>query len=356
MENSNATSVPRMIRILAIVMCCATFPLIFVGGLVTTMQAGMAVPDWPNTYGYNLFLYPLSTWIAGPWNIFVEHGHRLLGAGVGFFSLVTCALSFVTPREKQPRWLRSFSIAVLVAFISQGILGGMRVRLDSRQFALIHGCTGPIVFLLTLIFAECCSKKWLMHSCEVNPASAKLRSWSLMTTASAYIQLVIGAHLRHGIGWLSSSAFQIVTLFHLIFASLIVIESIALFFIARSVQAGNRFTNLTWVLALFIVAQVILGVCTWVLNYGWPWGYEKLQAMLPAGWAPTQITANGFSQTLVTTAHVAVGSLILATSGLFTFRSFTLFKRTKVVQAGSSTNGQLNRSAVAPVLNVRGDA
>lgn len=355
MENTNATHVPRLIRILAIVMCCATFPLIFVGGLVTTMQAGMAVPDWPNTYGYNLFLYPLSTWIAGPWNIFVEHGHRLLGAGAGFISLVVCGLSFAMPRENQPRWLRTFSVIVLLAFISQGILGGMRVRLVSQQLALIHGCTGPVVFLLTLIFAECCSKKWLTHPRDVNPSSTTLRSWSVMTTASAYIQLVIGAHLRHGIDWLSSSAFQIVTFFHLIFASLIVIESIALFFIVRSVQAGTRFTNLTWLLAFLILTQVVLGVCTWVLNYGWPWGYEKLQAMLPAGWAPNQITANGFAQTLVTTAHVAVGSLILATSGLFTFRSFTLLAKTKPTQADSVTNQLLHRS-IAPAVSVRGDA
>ena len=65
---------------LAVVLVCATFPLIWVGGLVTTYEAGMAVPDWPTTYGYNLFLYPWQTWICGPWDLFIEHGHRLLGA------------------------------------------------------------------------------------------------------------------------------------------------------------------------------------------------------------------------------------------------------------------------------------
>ena len=65
------------------VLACATFPLVWVGGLVTTTDAGMAVPDWPNTYGYNMFLYPWQTWLAGPWDLFVEHGHRLLAATVG---------------------------------------------------------------------------------------------------------------------------------------------------------------------------------------------------------------------------------------------------------------------------------
>ena len=63
---------------LAVLLCCATFPLIWVGGLVTTYDAGMAVPDWPTTYGYNMFSYPLETWLYGPWDLFIEHGHRLL--------------------------------------------------------------------------------------------------------------------------------------------------------------------------------------------------------------------------------------------------------------------------------------
>src|ERR1051325_109674 len=72
---------------LAVALACATFPLIWVGGFVTTYKAGMAVPDWPNTYGYNLFLYPWQTWIYGPWHLFIEHGHRLLAAGVGLLTI-----------------------------------------------------------------------------------------------------------------------------------------------------------------------------------------------------------------------------------------------------------------------------
>ena len=66
---------------------CATFPLIWVGGLVTKYDAGMAVPDWPSTFGYNLFLYPWTTWLFGPWDLFIEHGHRLLGALVGMLTI-----------------------------------------------------------------------------------------------------------------------------------------------------------------------------------------------------------------------------------------------------------------------------
>src|SRR6267154_1770274 len=88
---------------LALLLCCATFPLVWVGGMVTTYKAGMAVPDWPTTYGYNLFLYPWQTWILGPWDLFIEHGHRLFGALVGMLTIALCVSLWMT---KQPKWLR----------------------------------------------------------------------------------------------------------------------------------------------------------------------------------------------------------------------------------------------------------
>src|SRR5262249_58169712 len=72
---------------LAVALALVTFPLIWVGGLVTTYDAGMAVPDWPSTYGYNLLLYPWQTWFAGPWDLFIEHGHRLLAAATGVLAI-----------------------------------------------------------------------------------------------------------------------------------------------------------------------------------------------------------------------------------------------------------------------------
>src|ERR1043165_4509809 len=101
---------------LAVVLACATFPLVWVGGLVTTTDSGMAVPDWPNTYGYNLFLYPWQTWLLGPWDLFIEHGHRLLGASVGIITIFLVA----TVWRKEPRaWVRWLSLAALVCVILQ---------------------------------------------------------------------------------------------------------------------------------------------------------------------------------------------------------------------------------------------
>src|SRR5262245_9405091 len=91
----------------AVLLVCATFPLIWCGGLVTTYDAGMAVKDWPNTYGYNLFLYPWQTWIFGPWDLFIEHGHRLLGALVGLLAIgLTISVFRCDPRP----WMRTVAL------------------------------------------------------------------------------------------------------------------------------------------------------------------------------------------------------------------------------------------------------
>ena len=109
---------------LAVALVCATFPLIWVGGLVTTTESGMAVPDYPTTFGHNMFLYPLDTWLGGPWQVFVEHGHRLLGALAG---LVTIALCIALWRSDERRWVRWLGVAALAGVIVQGLLGGFRV-------------------------------------------------------------------------------------------------------------------------------------------------------------------------------------------------------------------------------------
>src|ERR1043165_8488370 len=141
----------------AVALSCATFPLIWVGGLVTTTDAGMAVPDWPNTYGYNLFLYPWQSWLAGPWDLFVEHGHRLLAASVG---LLTIGLLVVLLKAEPRRWLRGLGFAALGLVIFQGVLGGMRVRLDERTLAMLHGMTGPLFFSLAVALAIFTSRTW----------------------------------------------------------------------------------------------------------------------------------------------------------------------------------------------------
>src|SRR5881628_556994 len=103
---------------LSVALALVTFPLIWVGGLVTTYDAGMAVPDWPGTCGYNLFLYPWQTWLAGPWNLFIEHGHRLLGATAGLVAIALLAAVLITDRRP---WLVRAAAGALALVIAQGV-------------------------------------------------------------------------------------------------------------------------------------------------------------------------------------------------------------------------------------------
>src|SRR5574342_1275515 len=106
---------------IAVVLACATFPLLFIGGLVTSKGAGLAVPDWPTTFGYNMFLYPWSKMVGG---IFYEHSHRLIGSAVGFLTIL---LAVVLWYRESRQWLGWLGIVALAVVIAQGVLGGLRV-------------------------------------------------------------------------------------------------------------------------------------------------------------------------------------------------------------------------------------
>ena len=94
------------------ILACTTFPLIWMGGLVTTYAAGMAVPDWPNTYGDNLFLYPLESWLE-VWDVFLEHGHRLLGSVVGIVTIVLAILLWRRDSRPTMWWIAGIALAHL---------------------------------------------------------------------------------------------------------------------------------------------------------------------------------------------------------------------------------------------------
>src|ERR687897_3804405 len=91
----------RALHVVALLTTAATFPLICMGGLVTSHGAGMSVPDWPNSYGYNMFLFPPSQWVGG---IFYEHTHRLMGTVVGFLSIMLTLISWGPAARKGPRF------------------------------------------------------------------------------------------------------------------------------------------------------------------------------------------------------------------------------------------------------------
>jgi cytochrome c oxidase assembly protein subunit 15 len=323
---------------LAVVLALVTFPLIWVGGLVTTYDAGMAVPDWPGTYGYNLLAYPWTTWVAGPWDLFIEHGHRLLGAAAG---LVAIALVVVVNRSDERAWLRRAAVGALVLVILQGVLGGTRVLLDERLVAMIHACVGPLFFAYLAALVVATSKWWDAQVREESLAGSRLVLSACILAAAAYVQLVLGAVIRHAPLSASPSVFRFALVFHLVVAAALVLQIIAAawraWFCGRS-RAGFRWLAIA--LPLLVVAQITLGLATYVAKYSWPAFLGDYQ--FAAAWV---IQEKSLAQSLITTAHVAGGSLILFASVLLAARASRCFfqvagtLRVPSLMSNQATNG-----------------
>src|SRR5213080_1483048 len=125
--------------------CFATVLLICSGGMVTSKNVGLAVPDWPTTFGYNMFLFPVSRWVGG---IFFEHVHRLVASTVGILTIIlTVWLWYGESR----RWLRNLGLAALALVILQGVLGGLRVTLLKDEIGVFHACLAQMFFGLLVV-------------------------------------------------------------------------------------------------------------------------------------------------------------------------------------------------------------
>ena len=329
MPQHNDTSPSAWPHRVAVALVCATFPLIWVGGLVTTYEAGMAVPDWPSTRGYNLFLYPWQTWIGGPWDLFIEHGHRLLGA---FSGLLTIVLAVVAWRYDPRRWLRGLAVGALAAVIGQGLLGGARVLWNDVLFARIHACTGPLFLVLCVAIAVCTSKLWWAQASPmVHPRASTLHRLSALSLLLAFLQLVLGAHLRHVPATTDAQSFRLAVVFHVIMAVVLLLH---VAWLALHVAFHHRqqlaLRRPAWMLFALITIQVGLGLATWVVKYGWP-------SMLgtPAWAARMIVEAQGMMPSVIITAHVATGSLLLALLMLLTLRSQRLVRGPAVAVAAA---------------------
>lgn len=315
---------------LAVALVCATFPMIWVGGLVTTYGAGMAVPDWPNTYGYNIFLYPWETWVHGPWKLFIEHGHRLLGTVVGMLTIGFLVTAFCCQSRKSVRWL---SIVALFFVLFQGALGGLRVIEDEVQLAKIHGCVGPAFFAFAVALAAITSKRWQTPPAADRVAAGRVAAGiverlAAITTFLAYAQLVLGAQLRHLPSGTQPGEFRLTLMFHLGIAIALVVHIASLGVRAARPATDRWLSRPIFGLCVLITLQVVLGCGTWITKYGWPaWmgGYG-----FAAGYVTT---AESTHQAAIVTSHVAIGSLILATSLLVALRAARLASCGKRAQA-----------------------
>lgn len=297
-------------RAWAMAVAVAIFPLIWMGGLVTTHDAGMAVPDWPGTYGYNLLLYPISTWIYGPFDLFVEHGHRLLGALTGMLAIGLVGSCYLGGASAS---LKRWSIVLLIAIIAQGALGGIRVLQANRIMAMVHGCTAALVFALA------CYVVTLATARIVQPGVQRgLVRLAKTLTVIAFFQLILGASLRHLNVNLKPGLFMALTHTHLTVATILTLGILLLLvmrlFTFRRYSPALPVSGPFFLLFLLLV-QILLGCLTWYVNYALPW--SDLSSTLSGHTNHMK----GLWETTIVTAHQAVGSLILVSLFLFAVRT-----------------------------------
>ena len=176
----------------AVLNAITTFLLIGLGGLVTSHEAGMSVPDWPTTYGYNMFVFPLDKWVGG---IFYEHSHRLLASAVG---LITTILAVWLWLKDSRKWIHWLGITAFLLVIVQGILGGLRVRWMLDWLGVPHGAVAQAFLVLCCAIALFTSRWWQNSVGEKqNSVPRGLRSHVLFVTILIFIQLLIAATMRH---------------------------------------------------------------------------------------------------------------------------------------------------------------
>lgn len=279
----------------------ATAPLLFVGGLVTSTQSGMAVPDWPTTFGSNMFLYPLGP-LVDP-GVFFEHSHRLFGTLVGCTTLVLAIWGF---RQAPTKFARGLAIAAFVCVALQGVLGGVRVIENKTVLAMIHGISAQLIFALLVMFAVHVSKGYALVADTPAQGARRAKFFATLAMHSLILQLLLGAAYRHfsrdGVRFphilYTHAAFAFVVTFAAFMAAAVVWG-------LRDAKTGdplkpgsllNRAAQWT---AASVVVQFLLG-----------W--------FAFGFGGAQAEADGVLQALVRTIHQANGAVVIgAVTALF---------------------------------------
>lgn len=171
----------------------ATLLLICSGGMVTSKGVGLAVPDWPTTFGYNMFLFPVSKWVGG---IFFEHTHRLIASTVGFLTII---LAVWVWRGQDRQSVGNLSLIAVAGVVLQGILGGLRVTMLKDEIGIFHACLAQAFLGLIVVIALMTTNFWRSLADVVVDLKnfAPLKTLAFATTIAVYLQLALGATMRH---------------------------------------------------------------------------------------------------------------------------------------------------------------
>lgn len=324
-----------MLHRFATFVAACTVLLVLAGSLVTSTDSGLSVPDWPTTYGWNMLTFPPSKWVGG---IFYEHGHRLIATSVGFLTIVLAAWLWV---QEPRRWLKWLGVGALGAVIAQGILGGLTVLYFlPAPVSTAHAGLAEIFFCLVVSIALFTSPAWIegygsrgrAGATQNADAPAGLRRLATTTTALIYVQILLGATMRHTNAGLAIPDFPLM-LGHLVppywdgkiaihfshrVGALVVV--LAVLATARSVRSRARDRHELVRPARLLVALV------------------AVQATLGA------LTVLSGLNMWINSVHVVCGALVLTTSLVLTLRSWrgVFANGTVRLKADPTTAGEVN--------------
>jgi cytochrome c oxidase assembly protein subunit 15 len=283
----------------ALFLSCSVVVLLMAGALVTSHDAGLAVPDWPLSYG--TFFPPM---VGG---IFWEHGHRVIATVVGLLTIVLAILLAV----KEPRrWVRNLGWTALGLVIAQGLLGGLTVKyLLPPPISTAHATLAQLFFVTVVSITLFTSRWWQSDLPQLDdPASPRLRTLAAVTASAIFIQLILGAGFRHG-------AFGIFP--HMIGA---VVVLFLVVFTGRTVR--KRFGKVRDLRRWGILLQSFLGI--------------QILLGLAAYWAVVRAAHEAqptFLYVVLTVAHVLGGALTLMASVVLTLSCFRMIRDDATVPA-----------------------
>lgn len=302
-RSDDVPGAPLWVHRFAVLTAAATLLLIFVGALVTSTGSGLAVPDWPLSFGQ---VFP--PMVGG---VLFEHGHRMVAAFVG---MLTVTLMVLLSHWEPRAWVRWLARGALLAVVLQGALGGATVLLRlPTVVSVTHACLAQAFLCLTVVLAVCTAPGW--HTLQprwrdqYRPA---LRVLATGTTVMVYLQLILGALMRH------TGAGLAIPDFPLAFGRLIpplVSPAVTIHFLHR------------------LGALLVACISAWTLIR--VWGHYRAERVLRrpaialAVLLLLQLTLGALTiwtrrAVLPMTAHVAIGAAVLATSLLLTLRVYRL--------------------------------
>ena len=271
----------RLYRFSIFVWSCVLV-LILAGGLVTSKEAGLAVPDWPLSYGR--LMPPM---VGG---IRYEHTHRMIAAGAGLMTLV---LTFWLLAKEKRTWVRWVGIAAFGAVVTQGILGALTVQyLLPPPISIFHACLAQTFFTLVVWLSFATSKEWFSHDSNLKQAKAEgLKRPLIMLIALIYLQLILGATLRH-------TANHLIVISHIVNGFLVLIHAGVVMMKAFQNDAHDKtLTQPAFAIGFLALIQMSLGMGAFVYVVMLT---ERLQ---PQAW-----------KIFFVTAHQSLGALLLALS------------------------------------------